>query len=121
MIFIFLKISLLVAISRIVDSFSAETARNQDTSNFQNDNRLNLNDRMSNLEAENMQQKQEMTVMKTKIDENRKEMENLNSRILILEKPETTEAQKSDDIDVFSRSKRPYRLMPAKMLSSSER
>ena len=36
---------------------------------------------MSKLEAENRQHKQEMVVMKTTIDENRKEMENLNGRV----------------------------------------
>jgi len=115
---LFLKVSLLVAIIGISSkevSFSAEAAGNQDEPDNQNGDRLNLNERMSKLETENRQQKQEMAVMKTTIDENRKEMENMKGRVSLLEQSKRTENQKSDDIDVLSRPKRPYRLIPPKL------
>ena len=68
MMWLFLKGSLLIAITSISTnegSFAAENAGNQDESYFRNGDRLNLNDRMSKLEAENRQHKQEMAVMKT--------------------------------------------------------
>jgi len=114
-IWLFLKVLVaLICITNNEGSFAAEIAGNQDVSDIQNGNHLDLNERMSNLEAENRQQKQEMAVMKTTIDENRKEMENINGRVSMLEKSETAESQKSDDIDVLSRPKRPFRLIPAK-------
>ena len=112
MMWLFLKVLLLIAIIGISskeESFSAEAAGDK------NCNRLNLNDRMSKLEAENRQQKQEMAVMKTTIDENRNEMENMNGRVSTLEQSERTENQKSGNIDVLSRPKRPYRLIPVKL------
>jgi len=118
MMWLFLKVSLLIAIIGIssnMGSFAAEAAGNQDTPAYQNGDRLNFNERMSNLEAENRQQRQEMSVMKATIDENRKEMENMNGRVSLLEQSERTENQKSDNIDFLSRPKRPYRLIPDKL------
>ena len=115
MLWLFLKVSLLIAIVCIFtneSTFTVEKAGNQDESYNQNDDRLNLNVRMSKLEAENRQQKQEMAVMKATINENRKEMENMNGRVSTLEKSEN---HQSDNIDVLSRSKRPYRLIPVKL------
>ena len=118
MMWLFLKVSLLIAIIGISineGSFAAEAAGNQDTPDYQNGDRLNFNERMSNLEAENLQQRQEMSIMKATIDENRIEMENMNGRVSLLEQSERTENQKSDNIDVLSRPKRPYRLIPDKL------
>ena len=56
-----------------------------------------------------------MSIMKATIDENRKEMKNLNGRVSLLEQSERPENQKSDNIDVLSRPKRPYRLIPDKL------
>ena len=115
MMWLFLKVSLLIGIiciSTNEGSFIVEKAGNQDESYIQNDNRLNLNDRMSRLEAENKHQKQEMAAMKATINENRKEMESMNGRVSTLEKIEN---HQSDNIDVLSRSKRPYRLIPVKL------
>jgi len=56
MMWLFLKVSFLIAIIGIssnMGSFAAEAAGNQDTSDYQNGDRLNYNERMSNLEAEN--------------------------------------------------------------------
>ena len=117
-VWLFLKVSLLVAIFGISSkevSFSAEAAGNQDEPDYKNGDRLNLNERMSKLETENRQQKQEMAVMKTTIDENRKEMENINGRVSLLEQAERTETQERDQNDLLSRPKRPYRLIPAKL------
>ena len=118
MAWLFLKVSLLITIIGISSnegSFAAEKAGNQDETYIQNGDRLNLNERMSKLEAENRQQKQEMALIKTTIDENRKEMGYLNGRVSTLEKSETAKNQKSDETEVLSRPKRPYRLIPAKL------
>ena len=115
-VWLFLKISFLVAIIGISSkevSFSAEAAGNQDEPDYKNGDRLKLNERMSKLETENRQQKQEIAVMKTTIDENRKEMENINGRVSLLEQAERTETQERDQNDLLSRPKRPYRLIPA--------
>lgn len=116
MMWLFLKVSFLITIigsSSNEGSISAEKVGYQDESFIQNGDRLNLNDRMSKLEVENRQQKQEMAVMKTIIDENRKEMENLNGKVFSLEQFARTKNENSDKIDVLSRPKRPYRLIPA--------
>lgn len=118
MMWLFLKFSLLVAIISISSnkgSIAAETVGNQDESHIQNGDCLKLNDRMSKLEVENRQQKQEMVVMEATIEENRKEMKHLNGRISVLEKSETAKNQKSDEIDVLLRPKRLYRLSPEKL------
>ena len=96
----------IISISSNEGSFSAEAAGNEGTPHNQNGDYLNFNQRMSNLEAENRQQKQEMAVMKTTIDDNRKDMENMNGRVALLEQSERTENQKSNNIDVLSRPKR---------------
>ena len=117
-VWLFLKISLLVAIIGISSkevSFSAEAAGNQDEPDYKNGDRLNLNERMSKLETKNRQQKQEMAAMKTTIDENRKEMENMKGRVSLLEQSERTETQERDQNDLLSRPKRPNRLIPAKL------
>ena len=116
MMWLFLKVSFLIAIIGISSnegSFAAEKVGSQDESYFQNRDRLNLNDRMSKLEDENRQQKQEMAVMKATIDENRKEIENLNDRVTTIEQSEKPRNQENDDIAVHSRPKRPFRLIPA--------
>jgi len=118
MVGLILKVSLLITIIGISSnegSFAAEKDGNQDESYILNGDRLNMNERMSKLEAENKQQKQEMAVMKTTIDENRKEIGNLNGRVSTLEKSETAKNQKNDETEVLSRPKRPYRLIPAKL------
>ena len=117
-VWLFLKVSLLVAIFGISSkevSFSAEAAENQDEPDNQNGDRLNLKERMSKLETENRQQKQELAVMKTTLDENRKEMENMKGRVSLLEQSEGTETQERDQNDLLSRPKRPYRLIPPKL------
>ncbi len=73
-------------------------------------NGTNLNYRMTEIEAQNRQQKREIELLKIAADKDRQIIYGLSSRVALLEVSAPL-ASPSDD-NILQRSKRPYRLLP---------
>jgi len=68
---------------------------------------------MSKIEAENRQQKQELSQMKTKINDNKMKAENLlDTRVSRLEISEKIPPMEVNENEFLTRPKRPFRLVP---------
>ena len=89
--------------------FAADATQIRESSNDEfitrNAGGLNLNDRVSKLEAHNNHQDQEIGNLKNTIVEERKVSHQLRGRVAKLE-------ESNDNLKIIERHKRPYRLLP---------
>jgi len=74
---------------------------------YDDDPGTNLIDRVLKLKSQNQRQREEMAVMKTIASEDRKEINELKSRVASLEESQT----ETNNQKVLKRPKRPYRLL----------
>ena len=86
----------------LISQFSLLLKPEIDASRNIEESNLDLNDRVSKIEAKDHHQDNEMALLKNALDEERKLFHDLTNRVAILEGSNKN----------FARQKRPYRLLP---------
>ena len=95
----------------LVTGFSLEIAKDDNgVSQSNNGKEIDLNARMTNMEAKNLKQEREIEILHTLLEEEKKFSKQLSGRISQLEASTIPTPGKNDEL--LGRSKRPYRLLP---------
>ena len=109
----FLKFALVVVLPF---NFRIETEAKEPKEVISTSDWLDLKDRMSKIETDNAQHKNEMSFLKTTIEGDRDAIKELDGRVAQLEALDKNKTASSDDVkEILSkngRQKRPYRLFP---------
>jgi len=96
----------------LVKGFLLEITKDENVVESNNGKEIDINGRMTRMEAKNLKQEREIEVLHTLLEEEKKFSKQLSGRISQLEASAIPCSENNDDQLLHQRPKRPYRLLP---------